>query len=331
MFNTIHTNQQLFTLAGLILAVIIVLWLLQYCVIHYGKQIFVQGKHYCEVLIQYFGINKRLARLKNSYPKLYQFLWQRLRIQHFYGLPLTLLFLVMGYIISLFIGLVEDIVTSDSIVAMDHFVSQQMGLLSESSVVNFFIFMTSLGSTPITCLVVLLTGILCWVIGQRYVVIGLLTATIGSTVFTFLSKLLFHRGRPLDILLLEQTYSFPSGHATVAIALYGFLAYMAIRFSRDFTRQVRIVVITIFFSILIGLSRIVLNEHYLSDVLGGYLVGALWLTVGISVTEWLSARGKINWQISWSSSQIYLVWLSVVSVLVGTLIYAKVYQFPLLL
>ena len=331
MFNTIHTNQQLFTLAGLILAVIIVLWLLQYCVIHYSKQIFVQSKHYCEVLKQYFGISKRLVRLKNSYPKLYQFLWQRLRIQHFYGLPLTLLFLVMGYIISLFIGLVEDVVTSDSIVAMDHFVSQQMGLLSESPVVNFFIFMTSLGSTPITCLVVFLTGILCWVIGQRYIVIGLLTATIGSTVFTFSSKLLFHRGRPLDILLLEQTYSFPSGHATVTIALYGFLAYMAIRFSRVFTRQVRIVVFTIFFSVLIGLSRIVLNEHYLSDVLGGYLVGALWLTVGISVTEWLSARGKINWQISWSSSQIYLVWLGVVSVLVGTLIYAEVYQFPLLL
>lgn len=331
MFNTIHTNQQLFTLAGLIIAVIIVLWVLQYGVIHYGKQIFVRGKHYCEVLKQYFGVSKWLVRLKNSYPKLYQFFWQRLRIQHFYGLPLTLLFLVMGYIISLLIGLVEDVVTSDSIVTMDHFVSQQMGLLSESPVVNFFILMTSLGSTPITCLVVLLTSILCWVIGQRYIIIGLLTATIGSTVFTFLSKLLFHRGRPLDILLLEQTYSFPSGHATVTIALYGFIAYMAIRFSRNFARQVRIVVITIFFSILIGLSRIVLNEHYLSDVLGGYLVGALWLTVGISVTEWLSARGKINWQISWSSSQIYLVWLGVVSVLVGTLIYAKVYQFPLLL
>lgn len=330
MFNTIYTNQQLFTLAGLIIAVIIVLWLLQYGIIHYGKQIFVRGKYYCEVLKQYFGVSKRLVRLKSSYPKLYQFFWQRLRIQHFSGLPLTLLFLVMGYIISLFIGLVEDVVTSDSIVAMDHFVSQQMGLLSESPVVNFFILMTSLGSTPITCLVIFLTGILCWVIGQRYIVIGLLTATIGSTIFTFLSKMLFHRGRPLDILLLEQTYSFPSGHATVTIALYGFLAYMAIRFSKDFTRQVRIVVITLFFSILIGLSRIVLNEHYLSDVLGGYLVGALWLTVGISVTEWLNARGKINWQISWSSSQIYLVWLGVVSVLIGTLIYAKVYQFPLL-
>lgn len=331
MINIIQTNQQLFTLASLILLVSIVLWVLQYAIIRYGKRILAQVLHYWVTLKQYLGLSERLARLKISYPKLYQFFWQRLHVQYFQGLPLTLLLLIMGYIISLYIGLVEDVVTSDSIVAMDYFVSQQMSLLSESPIVNFFILITSLASTPITCLVVLLTSILCWVIGQRYILVGLLIAIIGSTIFTFLSKLLFHRGRPLDILLFEQTYSFPSGHATVTIALYGFIAYIATRFSKDFTRQVRIVVFTIFFCILVGLSRIVLNEHYLSDVLGGYLVGGLWLTVAISVTEWLNVKNKINWQISWSTSQVYLVWLSVAGVLIGTLIYANIYQFPLLL
>ena len=330
MISIIQTNQQLFTLAGLILFVSIVLWVLQYAIIRYGKRILAQVMRYWITLKQYFGLSRSLVHLKTSYPKLYQFFWQRLRVQHFQGLPLTLLFLVMAYIISLYIGLIEDIVTSDSTVAMDYFVSQQMSLLSESLIVNFFILITSLASTFITCLVILLSCILCWVIGQRYIVIGLLIATVGSTVFTFLSKLLFHRGRPLDILLFEQTYSFPSGHATVTIALYGFIAYVATRFSADFARQVRIVVMTIFFCILVGLSRIVLNEHYLSDVLGGYLVGALWLTVAISVTEWLNVKNKIDWQISWTTAQIYLVRLSVIAVLVGTLIYANIYQFPLL-
>ncbi len=36
----------------------------------------------------------------------------------------------------------------------------------------------------------------------------------------------------------------------------------------------------------IGFSRIYLIEHYLSDVLNGWLVGALWLTVGIAISEW---------------------------------------------
>jgi undecaprenyl-diphosphatase len=74
----------------------------------------------------------------------------------------------------------------------------------------------------------------------------------------------------------------------------------------------------------------VLNEHYLSDVLGGFLVGTLWLIVSISLTEWLSASGKITWQLPQSFMQNYTVGLSIILVLIATLIYAAVYQFPLL-
>lgn len=331
MITLIQKNQQLFLLGMLILLVMVVLWALQYVVIRCGQTVLNQGLKYWTVLKQYLGTSKRLICLKNNYPKLYHASLQRLTVQHFYGLPLTVLFLVMGYILALFFGLVEDVVTSDTIVATDFFVSQQMSVLSESPVVPFFIFITSFASTATTCLIVLLVCILCWVIRQRYILIGLLIATLGSTIFTFLSKLLFHRTRPVDILLFERTDSFPSGHATITVALYGFLAYMAIRLSRNFAMQVRIAVITIFFSLLIGLSRILLNEHYLSDVLGGFLVGALWLTVAISVTEWLKMRNKIDWQIGWSVTQVRLVWLSVICILIGTSIYSKFYQFPLLL
>lgn len=331
MITLIQKNQQLFALGIFILLVMVFLWVLQYAVIRYGQTVLNQLLKSWTALRQYLSQSKRLIRLRNNYPKLYDVLSQRLDIQHFYGLPLTVLLLVMGYILALFFGLVEDVVTSDTIVAMDFFVSQQMSMLSESPIVTFFILMTSFASTATTCLIVLLVSILCWIIRQRYILVGLLIATLGSTIFTFLSKLLFHRTRPVDILLFEQTDSFPSGHATITVALYGFLAYMAIRFSRNFTMQVRIAAITIFFSLLIGLSRILLNEHYLSDVLGGYLVGALWLMVAISMTEWLRARNKIDWQIVWSVTHFRLIWLSVVCVLIGTSIYAEFYQFPLLL
>lgn len=105
---------------------------------------------------------------------------------------------------------------------------------------------------------------------------------------------------------------------------------MAIRFSTHFVRQVRILSLTILLCLLIGLSRIVLNEHYLSDIMGGFLVGILWLTIAISMTEWLTARGKVDWRIVWSAPQRYTVWFSVVAVIVATFIYAKMYQFPLL-
>ena len=330
MMNLIEANQQLFSLGGLLLVVVTFLWVLQWALIRYSKNILTQAKQYWIRVKQYFELEKRLLQFKIKYPKLYHFLSQRLHIEHFYGLPLTVLLLVAGYILALFIGLVEDVVTSDSIVAMDHFVSQQMSVLSDSSVVNFFIVVTSLASTPLTLLVVLLTGILCFVIRRSHLFIGLLISVIGSTAFTYLSKLLFHRDRPIDILLHESTYSFPSGHATVTVALYGFIAYMAIRFSQNFGKQVSLLLNAVFLFVLVGLSRIVLNEHYLSDVMGGYLVGALWLTVAISVTEWLNTKGGHNWQADWSTSQVRLVWVSSIVVLIGAFIYAILYQFPLL-
>ena len=64
-------------------------------------------------------------------------------------------------------------------------------------------------------------------------------------------------------------------------------------------------------------------------MLGGFLVGTLWLIVSISLTEWLSARGKIIWQIPGSAMQTYTVSLSIILVLLAALIYAEVYQFPL--
>ena len=331
MINLIQNNQQLLALGALILLVIVVLWALQYGLIRYGQKILTHARHYWKEIKQYLSQSRRLIKLRNNYPKQYDALSQRLTVKHFYGLPLTLLILIMGYILALFFGLVEDVVTSDTIVAMDYFASHQMSMLSESPIVKFFILITSFASTATTCLIVFLTCVLCWVTRQRYILIGLLVAVLGSTIFTFLSKLLFQRDRPVDILLFEQTDSFPSGHATITVALYGFLAYLAIRFSRTFSHQVRIVVMTVFFSILVVLSRIVLNEHYLSDVLGGYLVGALWLTVAISVTEWLSANHRIDWQIEWSATHVLLVWLSVIGVIIGTVLYAILYQFPLLL
>ncbi|MGE8557451.1 MULTISPECIES: phosphatase PAP2 family protein [unclassified Acinetobacter] len=331
MIPLIQANQQLFILSILVFSLVILLWILQHWIIQHGKQLFDSVMQYGGTFKQHVGKSNLFIRIKYKYPRVFSFLSRRFQLQHFYGLALTLLFLAMGYILALLTGLVEDVVTSDSIVTIDYFVSQQMNMLHQPSVVNFFIFITSFGSFAISCLIVILVCVISLIIRQPYILIGLLVSTIGSSLFSFLSKLLFHRVRPVDALLLEQSYSFPSGHATIVIALYGFLTYLAIRFSPNFIRQVRIFFTMFLFAVLVGLSRMVLNEHYLSDVLGGFLVGALWLIISISLTEWLSAKGKITWQIPGSAMQNYIVGLSIILVLIATLIYAKVYQFPLLL
>ena len=326
----IQDYQPLSTVSLLFFFIIILLVILQYVIVRYAESIFNKSRYYWLMLRRYLGQNIFLIGVKNKHPKSYHFLSQRFDSRHFYGLPLTLLFVLMGYLVSWFIGLVEDVITLQPIVDMDYFVSAQMSQLQDSPIIKIFVVITSFGSTAITCLVILLTTVICCLLRQRYVLIGLIIATLGSTTFTFLSKSLFQRARPDNILLVERTYSFPSGHATITIALYGFIAYLLIRFSQKFIQQVRIFVFAVFFAILIGFSRILLNEHYLSDVIGGYLVGGLWLTVAISITEWLAAIDKITWRIEWGISRIYMLWFSAIGILISKLIYANVDQFPLL-
>jgi undecaprenyl-diphosphatase len=330
MIALIEQHPQLISLGMVLILTIALLWLIQRLMIRYGKRILGLISRVDFWLREHIARLPLMVHLQQKYPAMFVFITKRFARGHFSGLILTILTLLNAYILALFAGLVEDVVNTDSIVTTDLFVSQHMSVLQDSSIVPAFIFITSLGSTPITCLIILLTAILYAVVRQPYILVGLLISTIGSTTFTFLSKMAFQRSRPIDILLMEHTYSFPSSHATISIALYGFLAYMAIRFSSRFVRQVRLLSLAILLCVLIGLSRIVLNEHYLSDVLGGFLVGSLWLIIAISVTEWLTARGKIDWRIVWSAPQRYMVWFSVVAVLIATFVYATVYQFPLL-
>ncbi|MEN6670370.1 phosphatase PAP2 family protein [Psychrobacter sp. B38] len=330
MIALIEQHPQLISLGLVLILTMALLWLIQYLLIRYGKCVLALLSRGDLWLREHIARLPLMVRLQHQYPALFGFITKRFARGHFSGLILTVLTFLNIYILALFAGLIEDVVEADSIVTTDLFVSQHMSVLQDSTIVPAFVFITSLGSTPITCVIILLTAILCAVVRQPYILIGLLISTIGSTTFTFLSKMIFQRARPIDILLMEHTYSFPSGHATISIALYGFLAYMAIRFSQSFIRQVRILSLTILLCLLIGLSRIVLNEHYLSDVMGGFLVGTLWLIIAISMMEWLTARGKIDWGVLWSKGQISLVWLSVITVFVATFIFANMYQFPLL-
>ena len=330
MISLISENQPLFALGFLVFLVVTVLLILQHSVIRYGQQLFTQAIRCWVRIKRNLAKNKRIILFRGKYPKLDVIMSRRFDLRDFYGLSLTFLWVVIGCILVLFIVLAEAVATLNSIVSIDYFISAQMSLLRDSDVVGFFVLITSFASTPIAVLVVLFVAVNCWVKQQRYIIAGLLIATLGSTAFTSLLKYLFQRERPANSLLVVQTYSFPSGHATTAMALYGFIAYLLIRFHQDFAQKIRIFTIAILFILLIGLSRVILNQHYLSDVLGGYLVGAFWLTLGIIITEWLSVESKIIWKVEWSTSHAYMIWLSGLGVFISTLIYAKIYQFPML-
>lgn len=82
-------------------------------------------------------------------------------------------------------------------------------------------------------------------------------------------------------------HSFPSGHVTHVIALYGFLLYLTIRYQRAYPRWLPffwiVRVVCLYFMICIGPARVLTGEHWPSDVLASYLLAGLMLVIAIAL------------------------------------------------
>ena len=118
--------------------------------------------------------------------------------------------------------------------------------------------------------------------GRRLSALLLAVATCGSLLLTTVLKAVFERARPelVDSGYTASFYSFPSGHATVAVGFYGTLTLLVAYNLRGMARWT-VVVVGVLLILLIGFSRLYLGVHYPTDILAGYLSALIWIsTVG---------------------------------------------------
>ena len=103
---------------------------------------------------------------------------------------------------------------------------------------------------------------------------------VGIVALNFALKEIVQRPRPEGFRLIAETgYSFPSGHSMVAVAFYGFLIWLIIRYEEDRLQRWIWSLALFFVVIMIGVSRVYLGVHYFSDVVAGYCVAAVWLVI----------------------------------------------------
>ncbi len=117
----------------------------------------------------------------------------------------------------------------------------------------------------------------------------LMPVWLAEYLVTFL-KNFFHRSRPLPQIVSTQGYSFPSGHSFEAMLVYGFMIYLTWKFIRNNWLRSLIFILCTGLILLIGFSRIYLNVHWLTDVLGGYSAAFSWLMINILVLEIIKHR-----------------------------------------
>ena len=129
--------------------------------------------------------------------------------------------------------------------------------------------------------------------GWRLSAVLLVVSTGGSIVLTTVLKGVFQRTRPelIESGYQASFYSFPSGHATVAVGFYGMLTVILAYRLRGAARWA-VALCGFLVVLLIGFSRLYLGVHYPTDIIAGYLSALLWLVcVGGVYVLWLPVRG----------------------------------------
>jgi membrane-associated phospholipid phosphatase len=159
-----------------------------------------------------------------------------------------------------------------------------------------------LGGIEVTGLLALGLGIYLWRLGYRVAAVVAAALPLATIVEYIYKHTIYHPGPPPGIshpdgpsisFLFEKEgfgWSFPSGHVTRSMVVYGLLAFVIIRLAgRPQLRRLALPV-AIAMVLLEAFDRLYLEVHWESDVIGGLLLGATFLAASISWLEWSEAR-----------------------------------------
>lgn len=150
------------------------------------------------------------------------------------------------------------------------------------------------GNQPYMAILVGITSLLLYIFKFKIeAVFCSLSAASGALTGTLI-KVLVARPRPVADLVKVSVWlsdkSFPSNHVLVFTIFFGFLFYLLFRKAKHRSSEIFILFLLFLLLLSIGLSRIYLGVHWASDVLGGYLLGTIWLIFTIRLYN--SYNGK---------------------------------------
>jgi membrane-associated phospholipid phosphatase len=154
--------------------------------------------------------------------------------------------------------------------------------------VAFFLIISQLGS-PAAMTILALIGATFLIVRREWILLaGWAAAFGGNVVIDNWLKLAIRRPRPVyaSAWIHHPNWSFPSGHAMGALVGYGMLAYVIVLLRQPGGRaRTLIYTVATLLIVAIGVSRLYLGVHYLTDVAGGYVVGLVWLGTCICAIE----------------------------------------------
>lgn len=178
----------------------------------------------------------------------------------------------------LFFGILDEVAEGDKLVDLDRLVFEFLRHLRTPMFDRLMIGTTALGDARVV-MPVAAAGLAVLAVLQRWrAALYLVMATAGAAVFVAGVKRFIQRPRPVPIYDGLAEYSFPSGHASMSIVLFGFLAILLVQAAPPAWRR-GIAFATLLLILMISFSRVYLGAHWMSDVAAGLGFGLAWLAL----------------------------------------------------
>lgn len=233
-----------------------------------------------------------LLAVLRRHPRVAPLVDARLSTDRWTGLPLTLALAAAGGTGWLFGGVTEDIVGHEAFARLDPrwhslLVEHRLAALSGLSRV-----LTYLGSSVVGY-TVLVVAVLFVVWRERYwAAAGAVPALIVGQLASAGVSVLVHRQRPprTDWLTSADGYGYPSGHAATSVLVWGLVVALAWPWLHGRGQQVTAVVGAGVIAIVAGATRVYLGTNWTSDVVAGWALGGVLLTLAVTGLSVLRLR-----------------------------------------
>ena len=236
------------------------------------------------------GQQPLVRRLLDRHPRVRQLFAARFGTDQFMGLTATVLGALLVYIAVAYVDSVYDVLGNRGATATDTRIANLFYTMRDDRLIAVLGWITEIGGRHgVLPLLAGFTAAL--LVLRRFDLLGgVWIAAVGNQLTVTLLKSFFARPRSDLGYFVETSGSFPSGHAAGAVAVWAMLFYLAWRLG--LMRASLALGSAVVTAALIGFSRVYLVEHYVSDVLNGYLVGGFWLILGIAFCEWRRRRPR---------------------------------------
>jgi undecaprenyl-diphosphatase len=209
------------------------------------------------------------------------------------GIHAVLSFIVALATVAGFFALADEIGVDEELGAFDEQLALSLSEHVQQPTLNLFATITHLGDRNLLLILGVAVGVYFLLRRWWLHVATWALATGAGGILVRVLKAHFERTRPIhEHALTDSTgWSFPSGHASGAVFVYGMLSYFIIRHTPS-RWHIPIALTGILLVVFVGFSRVILQVHYFSDVLAGFSVAAAWLALCVAGFEVIRRRTR---------------------------------------